>query len=263
MSETPAAPQLTGKMFLFNRPELVSKEQHGDLRLSKPAKHYNFCATARAVPVTVSEIPQAAKDYPIVFAGQDQWMPLAILGLVDEVNLFVDENGDWERHRYIPGYIRRYPFGIASEAGGERFAVVLDAGYEGLSKTGDLPLFDNGEPTETAQQAIDYCRTYEEDRQRTVEFARRVKELDIVRPQAAQFTPAGASEPQSFAEYLGVDENELRGLSDEKIIELKNANMLAILYAMLMSMANWRNILQRRVARFNLTEANVLNPAVN
>ena len=106
MSESPqVAPQLSGNMFLFERPELLNKEQHGGLGVDRPEKPFAFCSQIRAVPLTISEIPSAMKDYPVVLMSEEDPIPLAVVGLVDDVNLFVDENGMWEENTYIPGYI--------------------------------------------------------------------------------------------------------------------------------------------------------------
>ena len=262
MSETQATPTLEGKLFLFERPELMSKEQHGGLGISRPQKPYEFCSKVRAVPITVSEVPAAMKDYPIVFMAQDNLVPLAVVGLGDDVNLFVDDEGNWEANRYIPGYVRRYPFGLAGETGGDRMAIVIDGAFEGLSVGGDMPLFENGEPTASTQQAIEFCKTFERDRQMTEEFGRQLAPFDLVQGQTAQYTPANATEPQAFAQYFAVDEQRLNGLSDDQYLEMRKSGMLAIVYAMVMSLGNWRMLLERRARRFGLTDAQVAAPSI-
>lgn len=263
MSETQAGPQLTGKMFLFERPELLTKEQHGGLGLVAPEKRYQFCANVRALPITVGEVPAAMKDYPIVFMSQEQPALLAITGLIDDVNLFVDEKGEWEENRYVPGYVRRHPFGLATESDGERMAVVLDAGFDGVKDGGDQALFENGAPTQVTESAIEFCKNYERDRVLTEEFSKRLGAYDLLRPQTAQYTPQGASEPRSFAQYVGIDEQRFNELTDEQIIEMRKSGMLPIVHALLMSLGNWRLILQRRAKRFNLTEDQILQQAIN
>jgi len=263
MSETQSGPQVSGKLFLFERPELMTKEQHGELALSAPAKRYQFCANVRAIPITISEIPAAMKDYPIVFMSAEQPIPLAIMGLVDDVNLFVDDNGDWEENRYLPGYVRRYPFGIAAEASGERMAIVIDAAFEGLAAGGETPLFENEEPASNTQAAIEFCKTYERDRLMTDEFTKRLAPYELIHGQTAQYTPQGDTEPKAFAQYFGIDEEKLNALDDEQILELRKSGMLPILYAMMMSLGNWRMLLQRRAKRFGLTETQILNQAIN
>lgn len=263
MSETQGQGQLTGKMFLFDQPELMNHETHGTLGLTAPEKRYEFCAKVRAIPITVSEIPAAMKDYPVVLMSEEQPLPLAIVGMIDDVNLFVDPNGEWEDNRYIPGYLRRYPFALASESSGERMAVIIDAAFSGLKPGGDVPLFENGEPTENTQAAIEFCKTFEKDRIMTEEFGKRLKDLGIIQNQTAQYTAQGTSEPQAFARYFGIDEEKFNALSDEQILELRKSGMLALMYGMIMSLSNWRMILQRRAKRFGLTEDQLLQQAIN
>ncbi len=263
MAETVNTPELTGNMFLFERPELMNKETHSGLGFHQTEKNYDYCAKARAIPITVSEIIPAMKDYPIIFGNLENPAPLAIVGMVDDVNLFVDEEGNWDTATYIPGYVRRYPFGVASGDGGERLAIVIDTAYEGLKEGGQFPLFENGAPSTSTQQAIEFCKAFEQDRVVTSGYGERLKQFDLIRAQSAQFTPQGATEPVNFAEYYGVDEKILQELSDEQFLELRKAGVLPLVYAMLMSMSNWRNLLQRRARRYNMTETEILNPAIN
>jgi SapC len=263
MAETVESPKLTGNMFLFDSPELMNKESHGALGFHPTEKNFSFCAKARAIPITVSEIIPAMKDYPVIFLNRENPAPLVVTGMVDDVNLFVDEKGNWEADRYIPGYVRRYPFGVASEDSGERLAIVIDTAYEGLKEGGEFPLFENGEPSASTQQAIEFCKAFEQDRVVTNGFGERLNKFDLIQGQSAQFTPQGASEPKTFAEYFGVDEKKLQELSDEQFLELRQAGLLPLIYAMLMSMSNWRFLLQRRARRFNMSEAEILNRALN
>ncbi len=263
MSETQGAPQLTGNMFLFNSPELMNKEQHGDLGFQTVEKRFAFCAKARAIPVTLSEIPAAMKDYPIIFSSKENPAPLAVMGLIDDVNLFIEEDGSWAKDKYIPGYVRRYPFGVASDNTSDRMAVVIDSAYDGFTKGGEFPLFENGEPSASTQQAIEFCKAFEQDRAMTNGFATQLNQLELIQGQSAQFTRQGEAEPQSFAEYFGIDEKKLQELTDEQYLALRKSGVLPLVYSMLLSMSNWRVLLQQRARRFNLTEAEVLNRAVN
>ncbi|NOX82520.1 MAG: SapC family protein [Alphaproteobacteria bacterium] len=263
MAETVESPKLTGNMFLFDSPELMNKESHGKLGFQAAEKNFSYCAKARAIPITVSEIMIAMKDYPIIFLNRENPAPLAVMGIVDEVNLFVDEDGKWETDKYIPGYVRRYPFGVASEDSGERLAIVIDTAYEGLKEGGEFPLFENDEPSASTQQAIEFCKAFEQDRIATNGFGERLNQLELIQGQSAQFTPQGAEEQKTFAEYFGVDEKKLQELSDEQFLELRKAGILPLIYAMMISMSNWRILLQRRARRFNMTETDILNRVDN
>ncbi|MEO1014749.1 MAG: SapC family protein [Pseudomonadota bacterium] len=263
MSDTPAAaPQVTGKMFLFARPVLLNPTQHADLGVDPQERPFDFAANTRALPLTASEIPAACHDYPIVFASMDQPVPLAVVGIIDDRNLFVDDNGKWEKIAYIPGYVRRYPFGAAYDPENDRFAVVLDADYPGLRPGGENRLFENGETTQFTQEAVDFTRNYENDRKMTDALGQLLKKFDLLAPQAGKYTPRAGGEPIPFAEYVGVDEKKLNELDDEKFMELRKSGALPLVYAQLLSMGNWRRIFSRRADRFNLTEENAFKPLV-
>lgn len=261
MSETPVEPQLSGNMFLFERPELLTKEQHGGLGVSRLDRPFEFCAKVRAIPLTVSEIPMAMKNYPVVFVSEQDPLPIAIVGLVDDVNLFVDEKGMWEPTTYIPGYIRRYPFAVASETDGDRLAIVIDGAHPGIKEGGDITFFDsNGESSDATKQAIELCKQYEQDRLLTVELMKKLTPLGLIKGQSAQYTPQGSTEQKVFAQYFGVDENALKELSDADFLELRKTGLLPLIYSQLMSLGNWRALMQRRLTRYNLTEAQLLEP---
>lgn len=263
MSETPPAAgqsELTGQMFMYEKPELLTRERHSRLGVIRPDQPFKFCAAARAVPVTLNELATCARHYPIVFVGDSQPMPIAVLGVIDDVNLFVGEDGEWAQDAYIPGYIRRYPFALAGDEGTDRLAMVVDVAFNGISENPETPFFDGDAPSDAMKQAVDFCREYEQARLVTIEFSKALKELDLIVSQVANYTPTGATEPVSFAQYFAVDEQKLRDLSDEKFLELRKKNLLPFIYAHLTSMGNWRAMLERRARRFNLEGDAVLQP---
>lgn len=265
MSQTPpAASQLEGTMFLFTKPALLNKETHGSLGVSRPERAFAYAEAVRAVPLTLSEVAAAARHYPVIFSEIGSPLPLAVVGLVDDQNLFVNDAGDWEEAAYIPGYLRRYPFALANDKQSDpqnpRMAMIVDEAYEGIREGGDLPFFTDGEPSEQMKQAMEYCQNYERDRLLTLQFAEEIKKYDILADQVAQFTPDGADGPKPFARYVGVEEKKLQELTDAKFLELRKSNLLPLMYAQLMSMGNWRPLMERRARRYGLTGSEVLEP---
>lgn len=259
MSET-SQPQVTGKMMMYERPELLSREQHGALGISRAARPFGFCAKLRAVPLTIGEVSPAVRHYPVIFSGATNMTPLAVLGVIDDVNLFVDESGNWEKASYIPAFVRRYPFAVATDSGSDRFAIVIDAAHEGVVAGAEFPFFSDGDLSDSTERAIEFCRQYENERKSTEQAMSVLESYEIISPQSAMFTPDGANEQQPFAEYFGVDANKLQELPDDKLLELRKNGLLPLLYMQLNSMLNWRDMLGRRAERFALTNANVLKP---
>jgi hypothetical protein len=259
MSETPVAPKIEGTMYLFEKPELLTTQDHGDLGLDAPARPFAFAEKVRVIPLTISEMGEAAKHFPIILMSEELPIPMAVLGLFDDFNLFVDENGEWEHMTYVPGYFRRYPFALASEPTGERLAVVIDRAHPGLTPAGKNRLFENGKPTRLTQNAMEFSRTYEQDRVMTEGLMKKIGESGIIRSLTAQYNgPNGETIP--FAQYLGVDEEILRNLADDKYAELRKANLIGIIYAHLLSLSNWRPLIARRMKRFGMTDREAVTP---
>jgi hypothetical protein len=254
MSQTAQPLQISGTMFLYDRPELLNVQSHGDLGVRAASRPFSFCSKVRAIPLTISEIAEASRHFPVVFGSQDEPQPLAIVGLQDDINLFVDEDGNWDPYAYVPGYVRRYPFGLAAEQGGDRFALVIDAGFEGVHRDADRKLFTDGQLSDLSKQALEFTKTYETDRRLTEQVFKSVKELNLITGQTAQYTPTGSQTPQAFAQYFGVDERKLIELSDEEFLKVRKLNVLPVLYAHLLSLGNWRTLILRRMRRYGMTE---------
>ncbi|MCA8889920.1 MAG: SapC family protein, partial [Parvularculaceae bacterium] len=99
----------------------------------------------------------------------------------------------------------------------------------------------------------------ETDRRLTDQIVEQLKKYDIIQGQTAQYTPQGDSEPRPFANYFGVDEAKLQALTDEQFLELRKMNVLPILYAHMISLANWRTLISRRMERLNVTEVEAVS----
>ena len=250
---------LEGNAFLFRDPQLLTKEAHGGKGVARPTRPFQFCEHVRAVPLTVSEIASAMKHYPVIFSAEDNPLPMAVVGIIDERNLFVDDNGEWDNSVYIPGYIRRYPFALAGDNNSDRMAIIVDGAYEGITTKPDTPFFDGDKPSEAMNQAMEFCKSYEQETLVTRDFAKRLADVGVIKSQVAQYTPQGG-EAAPFAQYFGIDEQALSDLSDEKFLELRKSNILPILYAQLMSMGNWRLMMDRRVRRHDIAPEDVLKP---
>ena len=92
----------------YTDPTPLTPSTHGKIKV-RADRDFLFAKDTNAVPLTTPEFVLAARHYPIVFVG-DELVPTAALGFRPDQNLFVSEDGNWERRCYIPAYVRRYPF---------------------------------------------------------------------------------------------------------------------------------------------------------
>jgi hypothetical protein len=242
---------LTGQVMLYRQPELLSREVHGELGMNASPTRFGFAAKAHICPLTVPEFAAAGLSFPVIFVGE-QMSPVAVLGLQEGQNLFMDENG-YLPDVYVPCYIRRYPFVLAGGDGDDRMLVAIDRAYEGISKDAQYPFFEkNGEPTEYTQNSIKFCNDFETQNRMTASFIALLKELDLFenrettyRPQAADGTEG---EPQTLAQYWGVSEAKLNALPAAKLAELRDNGALQQIYAHLNSLLGWERLLIRASA---------------
>jgi len=247
-SDTAAVEQsLDGKMLFYRQPELLNHEAHGSLGLRRPERPYEFARSARIVPLTLGEISSAQKHYPVIFSDMDNPMPLAVVGRDENVNLFVDENGRWERGAYIPAYARCHPFALAARSDDE-FAVVIDRAADSVTDDPEQPFFDGGKITPETQSLMDFCARYDAETKRTAEFGRRLKELGLLVGQQVTRTAPGG-EAETFASYITVDGDKLNELEASALQELFGSGFLAGAFAQLFSLENWQLIIGRQLRR--------------
>jgi hypothetical protein len=226
----------------------LNRDGHKDLRI-KPINNVAFAAKVHSVPMTMAEFGSAARDYPILFGGNslEEAGPLAMLGLKQSENLFVDENGQWEEGVYVPGFIRRYPFVLAEkpEAGeGDDFTVFLDEAYPGFNTEDGERLFnDDGSDTQTLKNAVQFLGEFQEHVKRTRAFTQRLRELDLLEPRSVQVKEGEGT--MVINGLFVVNEEKLRQLDEKAAHELLADGSLGWIYAHLLSLSNIDRLKQR------------------
>src|SRR5690242_4331506 len=88
--------------------------------------NYTFSKKTNSVPLMAVEFPYAVSEYAIVFAGnKENVMPAVILGIRDKENLYISSEAKWDA-KYIPAFVRRYPFVFTNSDDGQRFVLCVD-----------------------------------------------------------------------------------------------------------------------------------------
>lgn len=227
----------------------LSREKHGDWRI-EPTRSYAFTAQTNSVYIAGTEFTRAVKEYPIVFAqGADNTVfPVALLGLKNKQNLFVDGKGNWQA-AYIPAYVRRYPFILAetSQDGETNFTVCLDEAYTGFTRNNSKgqPLFDEaGEQSELLRHSMEFLKEYQQHIVLTNRFCSNLQSFDLLETVRADITlPDG--EQQALGGFLCVSRNRLKQLQPEQLTQLVQSDQMEWLYAHLLSLSNLDTLLRR------------------
>ena len=229
---------------LFYRdPQLLSSVEHAEWRLKD--SDLSFAQDTPAVPIVVGEFTAAMRSYPILFAGDEEITPIALLGL-DQRNLSVTD-GAWNEALYVPAYVRRYPFGFIAHE--NKFALAIDTASERLAKEGDegVPLFDRDKPSEVTLQALRFCETYRNEALATREFCQALKAKALLIERRADATLPDGNQ-LGLGGFKIVDTPRFQDLDADTVAEWHRKGWLALLHFHLASLDRFSDLLARRSA---------------
>lgn len=248
---------MTTQLLIYESAVPISKEKHKDWSV-KTGTNFDFAQQVNSVPLTAVEFASAAADYAIVFAGNEKaLMPAVILGVRDKENLYVSETGNW-KVKFVPAFFRRYPFVFASNDEGESFTLCIDESFSGFNEEGrGERLFDSdGEITQYLQSVLNFSKEYQGHFKRTQIFCAKLQELDLLEPMQAQIT-SKTGQQLNLGGFMAVNRQRLKGLSDEKIVELAKTDELELIYLHLQSMRNFTAMVERMAEHDEASQAAV------
>lgn len=234
-----------GSMFLYARPELLTVQEHGTLGLTAIERPFEFARSIRVVPIAAAEIASAQKNFPIVFSDLKKPVLLAVVGILEDRNLFVDVNGKWDESAYIPAYLRCHPFALATRPN-DQYAVVIDRAAPVISESPEQAFFEGNNLTPPIQARVDFCAQFTAHRPATKALCDKLVELDLLSGQQATFKPEKSDKEQSLGSYIAVDFDMVKDLDAETLRALHLDGTLAALYAHRFSLENWFRLLERR-----------------
>ncbi len=232
----------SGLPLFYREPRPLDSSAHKELSL-KELGDLGFTSEINAVPVNLVEFPQVCHHFPIAFSPDDNATPVAIVGLRDKENLFVDADGQWLANTYIPAYIRRYPFIFSELPDSDQLTLCVDfVEGETIEKGGDRRFFDDeGNASELAGNALEFCKSYHAAAQRTIEFSKALAKSGLLIDRQAQLS-VGDDVRINFTGFKIIDEAKLAELDDKTFLEWRKNGWLPYLYAHLFSGGQWQNL---------------------
>lgn len=236
---------MTKQMMFYEQAAPVSAQRHGDMSLDAGAG-YAFASQASAVPLMAVEFLAAAAEYAIVFTSiGDELFPSVVLGLRNDQNVYVGQDAKWHA-RYVPAFVRRYPFVFAPTGDGKTLALCIDEACAGLNREGKgQRLFgSDGKPVAYTQQVLKFLQNFQAHFQRTRQFCRKLKELDLLQPTGVR-VKVKEGESVSVGGFLVVDRMRIKALPADRLAELVGTDELELLYLHLYSLRNFSNMKDR------------------
>lgn len=245
------APQNNQLPLMYNDLIPLSSVDHAKWRI-QPAQDAKFVRTQHAIPVTVEEFAMAQRHYPIIFSVGDNPVPLALMGLNEGINTFIDAEGKTaDNSLYIPAYVRRYPFMLAKlRPDSDDLSLCFDPTSDviGAFDAGD-PLFEDGKPSAVVQRILEFCEQFEQSGTKTGQFMTELAEHKLLMDGEVSIQTENEATPYVYRGFQMIDEAKLRDLRGDVLRKMMQSGMLPLIHAHLLSLQNMRDVFGRQLAQ--------------
>ncbi|MAZ86574.1 MAG: multidrug transporter [Cellvibrionaceae bacterium] len=236
---------MSKQLLIYSRAQAVNSQRHREWSV-KAGDNFEFARDVNSVPLTAVEFVTASSEYPIVFAGSDdQLMPLVVMGVRDKENLYMNEDGTLDA-KYVPAFLRRYPFVFSSQDDGKNFTLCIDETFDGCNQdnVGER-LFDaEGEKTQYLNNVLEFLKEYQLHFSRTQAFCKKLQELELLEPMGAQFTPP-QGEKVTLTGFFAINRKKLKELAAEDLEQLVKNDGMELIFLHLYSLRNFNTMLSK------------------
>jgi len=243
------APQNTGLPLFYNDLIPLNSQQHASWKTRSTDKA-TWLVGVNSIPLTVEEFPQAQRNFPIIFTTGDDPIPLALMGMNEGVNVFVEDDGTVTSPIYVPAYARRYPFMLAKlRPDADELSLCVDptSNLVGELDEGE-PLFNGTEPSDATKNMLQFCENFEIAGTKTASFFAELKKHDLLMDGELNIE-TGDGRPFNYRGFQMVDETKLRDMRGDILRQWNQNGMLAIIFAHLFSLELVRDIFGRQMAQ--------------
>ena len=223
-------------MKMYNNIELITKDEHKEFGVAN-VEGFAHAKELTTSMITMSEYYQSCKNYPIVFAKNEEegWFSVALLGLEKE-NKFL-KDGEWKEDCYIPAYIRRYPFIYIKNE--DNLLLGFDADHKvSKEEAGERYFFDEEEnTTEFVSNVLNFMNQVQNSTKATKEFIETLEELDLL--EASNITGTNAEGKEiSVTGFWVLKEEKLNELTQKNKTILCKKSYMQPITAHLISLSN-------------------------
>ena len=227
--------------------ELLNNISHKDLRIVTQ-RGAQWGDDVMSAPVTPDEFRGLQAHYPIVFQrdGQGAFQPVALFGLREGQNLFLNEQG-WDAD-CLPLSIQRMPFSIGVAQDDEmRMMVDMASPRIASGAEGEAVFLPHGGNTELLERANSVLLTLHEGLQATPEFMQALVANELLEPFVLDVQQPDGSQGRLVGFHM-IHEERLAALDASVVTLLHQADYLQPIYMAIASMSNFSALIRRHLA---------------
>jgi len=198
-----------------------------------------------SVPLGIAEFYEACKDYPILFTKNQEgdWLAIALLGFNDK-NVYLDENRRFKKGKYIPAFLRRYPFVLVQNEGQEGFSLgIEEEALEELNASNQhRALFkDDKTPSDLTKNTLDFLVRFQGELQACNALLKEFETWELLVAQSANVLDE-EGKTHTLNGFFTINEEKLNHLSEKKKLDMCKKGATPFMTAHLISLSNIRRL---------------------
>lgn len=226
--------------------QLLNNITHKDLRIVI-RRGAPWGDDVMSAPVTIQEFRSLQAHYPIVFQpdGQGGFLPIALFGLQDGQNLFLDDKG-WDAD-YLPLSMRRLPFSIGLDDDELRMMVNMASPRVSQGAEGEAVFLPHGGTSDFTENANSILQALHEGLQALPDFIQALTANNLLEPFTLDVERPDGTHGQLVGLYV-IHEERLAALDTHTIGLLHQADYLQPIYMAIASLSNLRELIRRQLA---------------
>ncbi|PIF04243.1 MAG: hypothetical protein CSA86_02680 [Arcobacter sp.] len=224
------------KKIMYKNLQVLDKEKHKDLKISS-LSDLNFAKHAPFIQISINEAILVGATFPIVFTSEENSKLVALVSLGGD-SLAINNEGKWIT-QYVPSFLRKYPFSLAStKENTERKVILIDEDSSLFSKSKGKQLFTkSGEQSETLEHAINFLKENEKQVLITKNIIKEIVQSDILEERDIS-VGEGDEKKVLVNGFKIVDKEKLYALSDDILAAWARRGILTFIDAHLKSLEN-------------------------
>jgi hypothetical protein len=225
----------------------VRKEQHQNLKIATQ-RDLGHVANQHIVPVTAAEFAQASASFPIILIknpDSPRYRSVAMLGLEGDENLYY-QAGKWSGLS-VPQSVGMVPFSLGIDPEKENtLTACVDVDSEFVGEDKELALFDaDGKESEVlANVQKSLGRLYENEKM-TENFIKELEANDLLQELELNVN-LSSGEKKKLVGIFTINEEKIKALADDKVIDFHKRGLFVPIYAMLGSLGQINRLVQLR-----------------
>ncbi|MDD4506978.1 MAG: SapC family protein [Sulfurospirillaceae bacterium] len=225
---------------MYQNIEIITTVMHSKCGV-KAIDSFVYAKELVHAPITIAEFYESCKDYPIFFTKDANgiWSAITMLGYKEKENTFINAQGIWEKNRYIPAFIRRYPFVFATQPNTHELALSFDVTCKEDKSTdmGRRFFDDETKITPFLQGVLNFLTQFQNDAKATAEFIKQLDDWGLLEAKTANIVTT-TGETVTLEGFYIVNEEKLNHLSKKKKEELCTKKAIPLITAHLISLSN-------------------------